>query len=169
MKEFLSVIAVIFCPLSCGDFLSSTSLITTIINVVSNTFPLSISCIKRRPNNLTTYTKYSIFVWYRSSRPLAKSLARPFLFLRISLLLRIALAHIGYRVVHTQDFHLPSILSSSLSPSSLSSVSGETSLSASGSPKSWLKRCLAHTMQWIGSEGVLRIVQPGNVLAAGLG
>jgi len=25
----------------------------------------------------------------------------------------------------------------------------------------YLKRCLAQTMQWIGSDGVLRIVQPG--------
>ena len=24
-----------------------------------------------------------------------------------------------------------------------------------------LKRCLAHTMQWMGSEGVLRMLQPG--------
>ena len=48
-------------------------------------------------------------------------------------------------------------------------VSGDTSLSASGSPKSWEKRCLAHTMQWMGWEGVLRMVQPGKVLVAGGG
>lgn len=35
--------------------------------------------------------------------------------------------------------------------------------------KHYLKRCLAQTMQWIGSEGVLRIVHPGNVFCAGLG
>lgn len=39
LKELLSIIVVIFCPLSRGDFLSSTS---PIINVVRNISPLSI-------------------------------------------------------------------------------------------------------------------------------
>ena len=89
LEEFLSIVVVIFCPLSCGDFLSSTSLTVSIINVVRNTVPLSIFCIKRGPNNLTTYTKYRISVWYRSSHALAKAHARSFLFSRISLLLRV--------------------------------------------------------------------------------
>lgn len=29
--------------------------------------------------------------------------------------------------------------------------------------KTYLNKYLAHTMQWIGSDGVLRIVQPGKV------
>lgn len=39
LKELLSIIIVIFCPLSRGDFLSSTS---PIINVVRNISPLSV-------------------------------------------------------------------------------------------------------------------------------
>ena len=33
----------------------------------------------------------------------------------------------------------------------------------------YLNKCLAHTMQCIGSDGVLRIVKPGNDLTGGLG
>lgn len=35
--------------------------------------------------------------------------------------------------------------------------------------KTYLNKYLAHTMQWIGSDGVLRIVQPGKVFWVGLG
>jgi hypothetical protein len=33
----------------------------------------------------------------------------------------------------------------------------------------YLKRCFAQTMQWIGSEGVLRMVHPGKVFWAAFG
>ena len=52
--------------------------------------------------------------------------------------------------------------------SSGSAASGDTCCSSSGSPKSCPNRNFAQTIQWIGSEGVFRIVQPGNVFCRGL-
>ena len=50
-----------------------------------------------------------------------------------------------------------------------SAESGETCFSSSASPNNWPKRNLAQTIQWIGSVGVFRIVQPGNVFCRGFG
>ena len=50
-----------------------------------------------------------------------------------------------------------------------SAESGETCFSSSGSPNNWPNRNLAQTIQWMGSVGVFRIVQPGNVFWRGFG